>query len=366
MSARTRSALVLLALVGAAPAVHAAGPVGAVAADCAGVSGWSQDPDAPATQIDVHLYFDGPAGDPAAVGVPLTANRILDAGCRGEQCQHGFFGALPLSRLDGQPHGVHAYGIDTNGDPNLELSASPAVYTCPPLPIAGGVKRHIAGPSILDQWHFSTYFDLMKAADLDLAGTPVGTTVDGPPQLAVAEGTTAPLWLLDQGFRRLVAPEVLGAWRFDPATAAVMPADALDALPEGTPLAARPMLVQGTGPEVWLLDEHQCGADDPHPACAEPPEPTTGDPGETTTSAGSATGPDDESTGDGGSSSTSSSGGSGEIVTSSPTEDATASDTGDAGASGDEGGCGCRGTPPAGAWLLLLPLLLRRRAARRR
>ncbi|PCC74486.1 hypothetical protein SAMN02745121_06744 [Nannocystis exedens] len=362
----TRSALVLLALLGAAPAVQAAGPVGAVTADCAGVSGWTQDPDAPATPIDIHLYFDGPAGDPVAVGVPLTAGQTLNVGCRGEQCQHGFYGALPLSRLDGQPHSVHAYGIDTNGDPNLELSGSPAVYACPPLPIVAGVKRHIAGPSILDQWHFSTYFDLMKVADLDLAGTPIGTTVDGPPQLALAEGTSAPLWLIDQGFRRLVAPEVVGAWRFDPATAAVMPADAIAGLPEGTPLAARPLLVQGTGPEVWLLDEHQCGAEDPHPACAEPSAPTTGDP----TSTGGSPGDDSsDSEGDPTGAGTSAetgidSGSTGEATTAASTDGSAASSTDDAGASGDEGGCGCRSTAPASAWLLLLALRRRRSGGR--
>ncbi|MCY1004932.1 hypothetical protein OV079_04975 [Nannocystis pusilla] len=362
----TRSVLVLLGLLGVAPAVRAAGPVGAVTADCAGVSGWAHDPDAPATTIDVHLYFDGPAGSPTATGVPLTANQVLAVGCRGEQCQHGFRGVLPFSRLDGQPHIVHAYGIDTNGDPNLELSGSPATYACPPLPVVAGVKRHIAGPSILDQWHFSTYFDLMKVADLDLAGTPIGTTVDGPPQLAVAEGTTAPLWLLDQGFRRLVVPELVSAWRFDPAAAAVMPADAIAGLPEGTPLTGRPILVQGTGPEVWLLDEHQCGADDPHPACAGPESPTTGDTGDEPTASGSDSGDDTGSEG-GTSSGTGTTGDSdtlGEATTAAATDGDTASSTGDAEAAGDEAGCGCRSATPTGAWLLLLLALPRRRRAR--
>ncbi|MDC0718766.1 hypothetical protein [Nannocystis bainbridge] len=358
----TRSALVLGLIALAPTAVSAAGPVGVVTADCSGVSGWAQDPDTPPTTIDVHLYFDGPAGDPAATGVPLTANRPLDGGCRGEQCQHGFRGALPLSRLDGQPHAVHAYGIDTNGDPNLELSGSPAVYTCPPLPVVGNVKRHIAGPSILDQWHFSTYFDLMKVADLAIAGTPIGATVAGPPQLALAEGTTEPLWLIDQGFRRLVAPDSLGAWRFDPATAAIMPADAIAGLPEGTPVAARPILVQGTGDEVWLLDEHQCGVGDANPACPEPMAPTTGDPGETT--GGSTTAPD-ESDSDGAPTSSSSgdeTGSSGETGVDLSTSGATASETGEPEASGEGEGCGCRGAPQGPAWLLvLLPLLRPRR-----
>ncbi|MFY0532766.1 hypothetical protein [Nannocystis pusilla] len=197
----------------------------------------------------------------------------------------------------------------------------------------------------------------MKVADLDIAGTPIGTTVDGPPQLAVAEGTTAPLWLLDQGFRRLVVPEVASAWRFDPATAAVMPADTIDGLPEGTPLAGRPILVQGTGPEVWLLDDHQCGVDDPHPACAGPESPTTGDTGDAPTSSGSDTGDDTGSDGDpstSGTETTSETGTTGASTTAASTDGDTASNTGDADASGEEGGCGCRSATPTGAWLLLL------------
>lgn len=374
MSAMARPALVLLLGLlgpfGLAPAVHAAGPVGAVTADCSGVSGWAQDPDAPDTRIDVHLYFDGPAGHPNAVGVAVTANRRIEVGCSGEQCDHGFHRVLPLSRLDGQPRSVHAYGIDTNGDPNLELSGSPAVYTCPPLPIEAGAKRHIASPTVLEQWKFSTYFDMMKVADLDLAGVPIGPTIGEPPQLAVAEGTTAPLWLLDQGFRRYVSPEAAVAWRFDPAAASAMPAGSLEALPQSTPLPASPILVQGTGPEVWLLDEHLCGPDDPHPTCAEPEAPTTGEPEDPTTTAGSDpgedTGSDPDSTGSGADTDAETD------TAETPAESSTGAATGDgpgpatgSDAAGGEGGCGCRSAAPANPGLLLLLLLAPRRRSRR-
>lgn len=348
--------LAVLGLLAAAPVARAAGPVGEVRVDCSRAEGWAQDPDEPGKSIDVHLYFDGPAGDPAAVGIAVTANLTLRSGCSGEQCVHGFGAALPLSRFDGAPHPVHAYGIDTV-DPNLELSFSPATYTCPPPAIVMGVRRHIVNPEVLGQWQFSIYFDMAKVADLDLAGVPVGPPVDAPPQLVVAEGTTEPLWLVDQGFRRAVAPGVRSAWRFDPASAAAMPADALAALPEGTPLAVRPVLVQGTGPAVYLLDARQCLADDSDPACVDPVEPTTG--GETDPSGGeTGTGATGESS-------------SGAVGT---------SETGDAGSSAGTGaastgpgmtdagetGCGCRARPGAAGWLWLLVLGVRRRAARTR
>lgn len=351
----TRTVLAVLVLA-AAPA-RAAGPVGAVTVDCERVEGWAQDPDDPAAAIPVHLYFDGPAGDPAATAIAVTANLSLQSGCDGDQCAHGFRATLPLSRHDGAPHPVHAYGIDTV-DPNLELSLSPAVYTCAPLPITAGVKRHIINPDILNAWKFSIFFDMMKIADVDLAAAPVGPPVDVPPQLAVAEGTTEPLWLVDQGHRRAVAPEVAPAWRLDPAAAVPMPADMLAALPEGTPLAARPILVQGTGPAVYLLDDRQCAADDPDPACAEPDDSSTGttdDPGDesstgepadpTTTSS---SGPDDPTTGDASAT--------GDTSGASSTDAA----TGDPG-SDDAGGCGCRHAPSHGAWLLLLAFARRRR-----
>lgn len=355
-------ALALTALLALSSVAHAASPVGQVTADCTHVEGWAQDPDDPAAIVPVHLYFDGPAGDPLAVGLALTADLTLRVGCRGDQCTHGFRAVLPLSRLDGQPHPVHAYGIDAV-DPNLELGLSPTSYTCPPLPIVTGVKRHIVSPTVLDQWKFSTYFDMMKVADLALAAVPEGPLVDVAPQLVLAEGTDAPLWLVDHGFRRLLAPEVIAAWRFDPATATLMPAAALDELPEGTPLAARPILAQGSAAAVYLLDDHQCLEGDLNPACPEPIDPTTGTTGSETTGPGT-TGPD-PTTGTTGPQTTGlhttdpgSSGGS-EATTTAP-------DTAGPSAEAPADGCGCRSTPGPGPWALLLALAIPRRRRPRR
>ncbi|HEY8376104.1 MAG TPA: hypothetical protein VIK91_06425, partial [Nannocystis sp.] len=310
-------------------------------------------------------YFDGPAGDPAASGFATTADRTLP-GCAGDTCGHNFFFPLPLGRLDGQPHPVHAYGIDLV-DANAELALSPAVYACSPLPILAGVKRHIVSPDVLNAWKFSIFFDMMKVADVDLASAPVGVPVDAPPQLALAEGTLEPLWLLDQGFRRLVAPDVLGAWRFDPAAAAVLPADMLDGLPEGTPLPPRPILAQGTGPEVYLLDVRQCLEGDPDPACPqEPDDSTSGDSDDT----GGDTTSDANDTSDSSTASTTShaptTGTTTAASSTSGPADATGTSTGsttDAPAA-SETGCGCR-QAPSGA-LLGLMIVFAQRPRRRR
>lgn len=350
----TRIVLAVLVLA-FTQAARAAGPVGAVTVDCDKVEGWGQDPDDPAAMIPVHLYFDGPAGDPAATAIAVTANLSIQTGCAGDQCVHGFRAALPLSRYDGAPHPVHAYGIDAM-DPPLELSQSPAAYTCAPPPITAGVKRHIINPDILNAWKFSIFFDMMKIADVDLAAAPVGPPVDVPPQLVVAEGTTTPLWLVDQGYRRAVGPEAAAAWRLDPAAAAAMPADTLAALPEGTPLAPRPILVQGTGPAVYLLDDRQCAADDPDPACPQSDETSTG--GDTGDPAGESTGESSDSSSSGGDRLTGDVTSGGEDTSGGSSTDAA---TADPGADASEAGCGCRQTPRAGAWLLLLALALRRR-----
>ncbi len=369
------SALAALCWLAGPSVAHAAiGPVGQVVADCTGVSGWGQDPDVPDVMIAVHLYFDGPAGDPAATGIPLSADKLLQGGCRGVQCMHGFHSTLPLSRLDGVAHTVHAYGIDT-ADPNLELTGSPATYTCPPLAITGGVKRHIAGPSILDLWAFSTYFDLMNAADLALAVVPEGTVLDGPPQLVVAEGTTEPLWLIDQGFRRAIAPEQVAPWRFVTGNAVPMPEADLNALPEGSALTERPILVRGTGPKVYLLDEHQCAPGDPDPSCPAPVEPTTGSDSSGAEDSGESGDSDSTGTDDSGgaaTSATTSGRDTGDAPTGSASSGEVTESTGGAtDAPEDDGGagCGCRSrTEPSGWALLLTPLLVltgRRRSRRR-
>jgi hypothetical protein len=140
-------------------AAGAVGPVGSLVVDCTGIEGWAQEPDMPDALIDVHIYFNGPAGDPAASAVVVNAGQVIDAGCMGAECMHGYRSALPMSLLDAGEHEVHAYGIDLTGDPNLELAGSPAVMLCPPPPIVGGELRHVVSPEVLAAWQFSVFFD---------------------------------------------------------------------------------------------------------------------------------------------------------------------------------------------------------------
>lgn len=349
-------------LAGAAGAVAwpgsagAAGPVGTLVVDCTGIEGWAQEPDMPDALIDVHLYFDGPAGDPAASAVVVNAGQVLAAGCTGAECMHGYRSALPMSLLDAAEHEVHAYGIDLTGDPNLELAGSPSMMSCPPPPIVGGELRHVVSPEVLAAWQFSVFFDRLIVPDATITGLGVGPVIDVGPQLRV--DAAGGLWVIDQGRRRAVAPEVAPAWRLAAATATPLAPEEL-ALPEGTELRPRPVLLQGTLPEVYLLDDHQCAAMDPDPSCVPEGEDESGGSesgGEASTSGGAGSG----ESGAGESGAESGSGGTGGVLTGLPP------------AEDDEGeaGCSCRsGRGRASRWWpasLVLLLAARRRGAGRR
>jgi hypothetical protein len=110
-------------------------------AGCENLSGWAYDPDTPEQAIEVHAYFGGPAGSPAAVlGLNLKADvhRPDLCGAIGS-CAHGFFAPFPDQLRDGVPRPIHFYAIDSAGGPNAELPGSPLTVACaPPSQGTGG------------------------------------------------------------------------------------------------------------------------------------------------------------------------------------------------------------------------------------
>lgn len=341
-----------VALLCGAPASAAVGPVGQLSTvDCTGIAGWAHDPDLPADIIDVHLYFGGPAGDPAASAIAITADIPLPAGCDPLTCDHGFVSGLPMSLLDDAEHAVHAYGIDLTADPNLQIELSPALFSCPPPPVVGGEKRHVTSPEILAAWGFSVFFDRLVVDDALLAGLPEAGAIATGPVLAVGDGADTTVWLLDGEFRRFVDPEYAEAWRLDLAAAVITPAADLAAMPEGAPLRPRPILLQGTEPAVYLLDDHNCVVGDPDPVCdPEPPDPGGSGGGDTTGDGGS----------DGGTSGTSAAGSEGGDGSSAAVGTGDATDAGPSSGlpapdlrEGGDSGCSCRahGRDHAPSWV---------------
>jgi hypothetical protein len=348
------AALALVVLLPCARA-GAADPIGALeTSDCAGVVGWAQDPDQPAVAIDVHVYFNGPPGDPMGTGIPINANQTRDDLCMmlGGTCEHGYTLELPLGVRDGAAHNVWVYGIDLEGV-NNPLLGGPVETSCPPPPIVSGVRRWITSPEILAAWQFSTFVDMLRVDDVSLAAVPEDAQWPAAPMLLTSDAGDGTLWIIDGPFRREVPEDVVVAWRFAVDTAVVTPEAQLDAMPLGPDLRVRPFLLQGTTPAVYLLDEPPC-----EPMGCEEDVGTTGAVGESgnadlTDGAGT-----DDPTVDpsGGNPSEGDAGTSGGAGTSGPGIDPSGGD----GPTPSEG-CGCMTSRASSAWWLLALASARRR-----
>jgi MYXO-CTERM domain-containing protein len=229
---------------------------------CGQITGWAQDPDAPDQPIDVHLYFDGGPGEAGAQAFAVHADVHRDDLCQAiGSCNHGFVAAPPRSLLDGQPHPVRAYGIDTGGGTNPVLSGSPLTLQCdppaPPIDALHGVKRWIPSPEAFSAWRFDWFRDLAHEPDALVASFPTGPDLPAAPAVVQADDGTPEVWVIDTGVRRhVIDPAALAAWRFDGAGAvAVTPAAQVYAFPLGADLPAAPFVFASpSDPKVYLLD----------------------------------------------------------------------------------------------------------------
>lgn len=223
-------------------------------ANCQRVWGWAQDADAPKKSIDVHLYFGGPAGNAKAKGVPITADIKRDDLCtKIGSCNHGYEVASPLSLHDGKAHAVHAYGIDSAGGANAELNKSPGTLQCTPK-IPDGVKRHVVDGTSFKAWGFSHFWDVMPVSDPALEAVAKGAAFPKDPLLVRATGATK-TWLIDGDARRVVSADAFSTWDLDASSVVEWAATDLEAFPAGPPLRDKPVLVQGSGAEVYLIDD---------------------------------------------------------------------------------------------------------------
>lgn len=253
---RFRAAIPLFVIASTfAVETSAATPVGYLdAAGCDELRGWAQDPDVPDQPIAVHFYYGGPAGS-GAPATTLIASVYREDLCTAiGSCEHGFLELSPFSLHDGQPHAVHAYGIDANGRTNPELGSSPGTLTCPPA-VAPGEKRRLDGGAVADAWKFQSFWDLMPLDGPTADGLPEGEPLPEAPILVRGDGDPDTLWLDDNGVRREVPAAAIVTWRFDTTTATTVPASELDAMVLGTPLRARPVLFTRQG--LFIVDDPQ-------------------------------------------------------------------------------------------------------------
>jgi hypothetical protein len=233
-------------------------------ASCDVIAGWAQDPDDATGAIDVHVYFDGPAGAPSAIAVPTTANRHREDLCGPlGSCEHGFSLLAPYGLFDGQPHEVHAYGINVGSGGNAELADSPKTLDCAPKPLSGH-RRHVIDPASWTAWAFSDTFDLMPASDAEIAALGAGDDWPAQPLLVVAEGDGA-VYLVDGTHKRHVPnPDAMDAWHFSWSAIQTWSSDQVAALVEGPALEQRPLLVRETSGAVYVVDA--LGPSSPEPS----------------------------------------------------------------------------------------------------
>ena len=227
------------------------------AATCEEVRGWAQDPDEPERAIDVHLYYGGPAGDPAAIGRSVSAGLHRDDLCAAiGSCAHGFSARPPRSLLDGVARPVFAYGIDTAGGSNPVLAGAPQMLACDPpaLPLASpeGVLRHVPSPEVMAAWGFDVA-DVARPSEAVLAEYERGAPWPSAIELARAEGE-APVYVVDGARRRHVAsPAVMDAWGFGWDAIRTAPPAELASLTEGVEWMTEPFLVADGG-AIYVVD----------------------------------------------------------------------------------------------------------------
>src|SRR5262249_13478687 len=144
------------------------------AADCNTIRGWAQDPDSPNAVLRVDLYLDSLPGQPGAKVISAYADQSRADLCSAlGSCNHAYSTVTPLLLINGQPHFVTAFAIDTGGGVNPELSGGSKVVNCP-LSLPSGVKRHIGDPASFTSWAFSPIWDFVQITDAEGAAFPTG------------------------------------------------------------------------------------------------------------------------------------------------------------------------------------------------
>ncbi|MBK7579731.1 MAG: phosphodiester glycosidase family protein [Myxococcales bacterium] len=236
--------------------------------DASGAVGWTRDVDVPDAPVSVHLSFGGPAlsGAPAKT---VKAEQHRDDLCTAiGSCAHGFKLAPPLSLMDGQPHEVHAYGMDEAGLKNAELAGSPKTFQAT-APAPTGERRHVQDPTSYAAWKLDDAWHHLPTTDAAINDLPVGEDLPATPSLAREDGSPA-IFVIDGAERRWVTGvDSLVAWSFELADVVVMPAAELSAIAQGLDWPARPVLVVKSDGAVYALDT-------PAPKLGEPPQSGSG------------------------------------------------------------------------------------------
>lgn len=221
-------------------------------AGCTTLDGWAQDGDEPTKAIEAQLFF-GPLGG-AGVNVAVSANRERADLCAPlGSCNHAFAFFSPYSLFDGAPHEVHAFGVDSSDGSTAELTGSAKTLTCP-LPSPTGVRRWVASPEMYGAWGFDAFLDQIPLPAASADALPEGAAWPAAPELWRADGG-AQVYLVDGGKRRHVTSvDSADAWHLDLDTVQIKPLAEVTAVPEGSALPVRPMLVTDSQARISVMD----------------------------------------------------------------------------------------------------------------
>lgn len=226
-------------------------------ASCDAIVGWSQDPDAKTTVVDVHVHFDGLAGAPGSELLAVAADVKRSDLCMSiGSCNHGFSLPTPRGLMDGKAHDVHAYGLDTAGG-TAGLLTNAKSFTCaaPKAPYLNAVKRHVVSPASFKSWKFSLLVDVAHYAAADVAAFADGPDVPVAPELVQADDGTPEVWVIDGATRRRVQdPASLAAWRFNATAIKKTPAAMVNGFERGNDWPRAPFLVDGATADDFMID----------------------------------------------------------------------------------------------------------------
>ena len=227
-------------------------------ATCNVIAGWIQSPFAPTASLDGVITYDGvPFGPNTQYQFMKAANHRDDLCKVLGSCEHGYAVPPAYGAMDGKTHEVHAYGFNPNSaGKNAELSGSPKTLPACTPPVPTGRKRWVVNQDVFKSWSFSSYVDVLHVSDDVLATLPDDDDLVVAPSLAQGDDGSPEVYLLDRGHKRHV-PSMNAAqnWHFDLGQVQSTPAAVLASIPDGSELRVRPMLAQGSGPKIFLVDD---------------------------------------------------------------------------------------------------------------
>lgn len=225
-------------------------------ADCSLVSGWTRDRARPDQRIVAGVSIDG-----ARFDVSATVDRGDLCAPLGA-CNYGFELFVPRSFLDGAPHVVAAVGASAGVD--TALSGGPITIQCAPPALEPdanvGVRRYVTAAAFA-AWRFEGR-DVLAVGDAVLARYASGR--DWPEAASLVEADGAPaVYAIDGATRRWITSgrSLVAGWHMGWDVVRITTQAEIDGYAEAAALSERPLLVRGSGPEVYVIDVRR--ADDP-------------------------------------------------------------------------------------------------------